>query len=218
MSQAMDAGPRPPRARRRPAPQPPARPLSRQEVARRRPERELVRRIPWADDLSPVAGGGPRGAGTDRGAQRQPDRDSIRGRPLAGARGPHPGTVRPGRDAPRRRRAGQSVVTLAGPELPAAAGDRRPRFVLGQHLHAGPQGLAGPVSQAQLARGSAYGRGGAGAEKKVTVFFFQSPKRKRGRITHPSLTLRALTAITSPATKCREWRSTPGPLPARPRR
>ena len=75
-------------------------------------------------------------------------------RPAAGAGRADPGAVRSGGHAAHRRRPRAGAAAAAGPQLPAAAGDRRPGQLLGQHVSAGAQGAACPLSQARLARKS----------------------------------------------------------------
>src|SRR5262249_25513874 len=101
--------------------------------------------------------------GAPAGPQRQPAGTALRARSPAGAGGAHPGAVRPGRHAAHRRRKGAGAAAPAGPELSAAAGDRRPSQLLAPYLFSGSQGIARPLSPARLAGRSAVGRAGAPA-------------------------------------------------------
>src|SRR5262249_49790632 len=79
----------------------------------------------------------------------------------AGPGGAHPGDVRPCRHAPTGRRPGARAAAPARAQLSPAADHRRPRQLLGQHLRAGPQGIAGALPEACLARGPLSRRAGA---------------------------------------------------------
>src|SRR5262249_40312636 len=102
-------------------------------------------------DSRTTTGRGARGAGTSARSQRQPRDPALRAGPAPGAGDAHPGSVRPARHPPRRRRPGARAAALAGAELSSAAGDRRPGELLGEHVSAGAQGAARPLSETRLA-------------------------------------------------------------------